>query len=194
MTIVQIGTNRGYDDVTDLAVAHKCELSTILLVEPLSIHNSSIRKCYEDFPQAVIEHSCIVPNNGLPEIEFYYHPADGPGFEVASTDKQHVLKHSVFNVLLTEDGIVQQTVPCLTLSGLFQKHRLKEVDVLWIDAEGMDDRIIYSLDLDAFSVRKIVFEHLHVDGESLIHYLEDKGYIITRNIGLNGWSHSAEKK
>jgi predicted RNA binding protein YcfA (HicA-like mRNA interferase family) len=38
-----------------------------------------------------------------------------------------------------------------------------------------------------------VFEHLHIDAESLIKYLENKGYSINRNVGTDKFSHEAVK-
>lgn len=107
MTIVQIGTNRAHDDVTRLVNQFRPNITKLILVEPLLIHHQAIRECYKNTPH-IIDESCVTPNPDLKEISFYWHPADAPGFEVASTDKQHILKHARYNPSLREEGIVEQ--------------------------------------------------------------------------------------
>lgn len=193
MVIVQIGTNQGHDEVTNLVKANAGKIATLLLVEPLALHNEAIRQCYKDFTQAVIENACITDDQQMTETPFYYHVADKRPYEVASMDPQHPLKHSVLGAELTENGLTCTKVRAMTAGQLFDKYGLNSIDVLWIDAEGMDDRIIYSIDLGKYDISTIVYEHLHIEAEPLIKYLESKGYRTQRNIGLNGWSNSATK-
>lgn len=192
MNIVQIGTNRAYDDVTDLVKEYGAD--TLILVEPLVVHHEIIRECYINIKNKYIESIAITDDENIKELIFYYHKEDGPGFEVAGLSKEHILKHSIFNSKLTEDGIIKVMVPCMTLNDLLAKHNLKKVDVLYIDVEGMDDKLIYSLNLDRFDIVNIIYEHLHIDGEKVIQYLDSKGYDTVRNYGHNGWSHAAVKR
>ena len=192
MNIVQIGTNRAYDDVTALVRDYGAD--TLILVEPLVMHHGIIEECYKDIENKHIESLAITDDVNLKELTFYYHKEDGPGFEVAGLSKEHILKHAVFNPKLTEDGIVELVVPCTTLNDLLAKYNLSTVNVLYIDVEGMDDKLIYSLDLDRFNIINIVYEHLHIDAEKVIQYLDSKGYDTARNYGHNGWSHAAVKR
>ncbi len=192
MNIVQIGTNRAYDDVT--ALVRDYGVDTLILVEPLVMHHSIIEECYKDIENKHIESLAITDDVNLKELTFYYHKEDSPGFEVAGLSKQHILKHAVFNPKLTEDGIVELVIPCTTLNDLLAKYNLSTVNVLYIDVEGMDDKLIYSLDLDRFNIINIIYEHLHIDAEKVIQYLDSKGYDTARNYGHNGWSHAAVKR
>ena len=193
MNIVQIGTNKAYDDVTDIVNQYSEHINKLILVEPLKVHHQSIKECYKNYPQHVIEPSVIVDNNDQKEIIFYYHKDDGPGFEVSSTNKEHILKHVVFNPKLTSEGIIEQSTPCLTTSELFDKYDLKDINILYIDAEGYDDKIIYNLNLHKYNITNIIYEHLHIDSEAVIKYLENMGYTTIRNYGHNGWSHAVVK-
>lgn len=193
MNIVQIGTNRAYDDVTELVKLYKDQIKNLILVEPLIMHHENIKKCYEDVKNVHIEFLAVTDKITLKELTFYYHKEDGPGFEVAGTSKEHILKHSVFNPKLTDEGIVELIVPCITLNTLLDKYNLDKIDVLYIDAEGIDDKLIYSLDLKRFNIINIIYEHLHINGEEVIDYLEKQGYSTIRNYGHNGWSHAAVK-
>lgn len=194
MNIVQIGTNKGYDDITPIVMEYVSVLNKFISVEPLSVHHQSIKDCYKEVPQLIIEEIAIVPYPKEEKLTFYYHSEDSPGYEVASTNKEHILKHSVFNPKLTEDGIVEVQIHCLTLNQLFEKHNLLDIDILYIDAEGLDFDIIKSIDFLKFNITNIVYEHLHIDGEEAIKFLESKGYNTIRNYGHNGWSHAAVKK
>jgi FkbM family methyltransferase len=194
MNIIQIGTNKGYDDITPLVKEYSSILDKFIAVEPLSVHHKSIKECYKTIPQLIIEEIAIVPNISEEKLVFYYHVEDGPGYEVASTNKEHILKHVIFNPKLTEDGIIELQVDCLTLNQLFEKHSLVNIDVLYIDAEGLDFELIKSIDFNKFNIINLVYEHLHIDGEEAIKFLESKGYNTIRNYGHNGWSHAAVKK
>lgn len=194
MNIIQIGTNRANDDVTPLVNQYSSILNKFIAVEPLSVHHSTIEECYKNMPQLIIEGIAITPTPIQEQLTFYYHKEDGPGFEVASTNREHILKHVIFNPKLTEDGLVELKVDCLTLNQLFDKHTLTNIDILYIDAEGLDFELIKSIDFNRFNVTNIIYEHLHIDGEEAIKFLELKGYSTIKNYGHNGWSHAAVKQ
>jgi FkbM family methyltransferase len=193
MNIIQIGTNKANDDITPIITHYSSILNKFIAVEPLSIHHPQIKECYHNIPQLIIEGIAITPIPTSQKLTFYYHKEDGPGYEVASTSKEHILKHVIFNPKLTEDGIVTLSVDCLTLNQLFEKYDLVNIDVLYIDAEGLDFELIKSIDFNKFNIINIVYEHLHIDGEKAIEFLELKGYTTIRNYGHNGWSHAAVK-
>lgn len=193
MIILQIGTNKGYDDITKYVFNYKDILEKFIAIEPLVVHNISINECYKEIPQLIIENVAIVPRVVSPTMTFYYHQDDGPGFEVASSDKNHILKHQIYNSKLTEEGIIECTIPCMTINDMFEKHNLTKIDILYIDAEGMDFEIIKSIDFK-YDIVNIIYEHLHIDGEAAIKFLENKGYTTSRNFGHNGWSHAAIKQ
>jgi FkbM family methyltransferase len=194
MNIIQIGTNRANDDVTPLVNQYSSILNKFIAVEPLSVHHSTIKECYKNIPQLIIEGIAVTPTTTQEQLTFYYHKEDGPGFEVASTNREHILKHVIYNPKLTEDGLVELKVDCLTLNQLFDKHALINIDILYIDAEGLDFELIKSIDFNRFNIINIIYEHLHIDGEEAIKFLELKGYSTIKNYGHNGWSHAAVKQ
>jgi len=194
MNIIQIGTNKANDDVTVIVEQYSSVLNKFITVEPLFVHHQDIKECYKNIPQLIIEEIAVTPTPTKEKLNFYYHKEDGPGFEVASTNKEHILKHIIYNPKLTEDGIVELKVDCLTLNQLFEKHDLINIDVLYIDAEGLDFELIKSIDFDKFNIVNIIYEHLHINGEEAIKFLESKNYDTIRNYGHNGWSHAAVKK
>lgn len=194
MNIVQIGTNRAFDDVTPLVKEYSSILKKFIAVEPLSVHHKIIKECYNDIPQLILEGIAISPSPTEDKLTLYYHKEDGPGFEVTSISKEHILKHVIYNPKLTAEGLIKLEVDCLTLNQLFEKHSLIDINILYIDVEGLDFKLIKSIDFNKFNITNIIYEHLHIDGEKAIQFLENKGYNTIRNYGHNGWSHAAIKK
>lgn len=182
MIIVQIGSNRGSDDLTDIVLKNKIE--KLVIIEPMAMHNDAISKCYSEIKNKAIENLAISCSEDS-EIEFFYHLSDGPGYEVSSTDKNHVLKHGY-----NSDGLVSVRVPSMTINNLFRKHSIINLDILFIDAEGLDDSIIRSIDFSEFKIKKIYFENLHLKTD-IRSFLVEKGYNITDGFGLNGWTSLA---
>lgn len=185
MKIVQIGTCVGNDDLTEIVQINDPEL--LVLVEPMSVHNNKIKQCYSKCRNVFIENIAITTND-QEEILFYYHKDDGPLYEVATTDINHILKHCY-----SREGVVELRVNCLNINDLFDRYGLKDIDVLFIDAEGLDDQIIRSIDFLKYSISKIYFENLHLKDEKIYNFLMKLGYKITKKIGHNDWTSLAEK-
>ncbi len=185
MNIVQIGTCVANDDLTEIIKTNIPEI--LILVEPMSIHNHLINQCYSGTKNVFIENLAITTRDEE-EMVFYYHKNDGPMYEVSSTDIYHILKHG-YNI----DGVVELKVRCIKINSLFDNYGLTKIDILFLDAEGLDDEIIKSIDFSRFDITKIYFENLHLKDDKIYAYLKNLGYKITKNIGYNGWSSLAEK-
>lgn len=192
MKIVQIGTNSANDDLSDF-IKGLDYIEKLVLVEPLDLHNDNIIRCYEFVDNVYIENSIITDDISISECDIYYHENDGPFYEIASLSKEHILKHSIYNPNLTEEGIKKISIPSLTINELFEKHSLFDIDLVFIDVEGLDDKLIYSIDFSRFNINTIIYENLHINNERLIDYLIDNGYQVNEFIGSNGWSNKAVK-
>jgi hypothetical protein len=59
------------------------------------------------------------------------------------------------------------------------------IDILFIDAEGFDSKIIKSIDFDNFNVSKIYYENMHIDVVDMSNFLENLGYKVS-----NGTSYT----
>jgi FkbM family methyltransferase len=185
MNIIQIGANRGSDELTELLEGIK--VSSLVLVEPFEVHNEYMIKCYEKLGNYSIENIAIVPNEEQKELLFYYHINDEPLFDKASVDKNHILKHQYGgkdgkNYIGDESGLRTINVKCLTLNKLFEKYDFKDIHILYIDAEGIDDVLIKSIDFEKYNIDKIYFEHIHINFEDISQFLTSKGYKISFNI------------
>lgn len=187
MIVVQIGTNRAYDDLTDMIAG--VDVSKLILVEPIHFHNEKILECYGSRPNVVVENIAISIDPADTALSFYLHSNDGPKYEVASVDIEHVAKHYGHD----KSGIFELKVNSLTINELFDKHSLQKIDILFIDAEGIDDKIIKSINFDKFDISKIYFENLHLTEQDIYQFLQSKGYGIVHRTGTNGWCSLAQK-
>jgi hypothetical protein len=185
MNIVQLGVCVGNDDLTH--IIDKKQPDILILVEPMSIHNEKIYKCYDWVENLILENISITTDNQT-EMSFYYHENDGPLYEVASNNINHILKHGYSLI-----GIKEIKVKSMSINDLFEKHKLNKIDILFIDTEGIDDLIIKSIDFNKFEINEIYFENLHLTQKDIYSYLESIGYSITKKWGTMGWTSIAKK-
>ncbi len=141
-----------------------------------------------------MENIIITDDENLTKEKIYFHEEDTNHinkFELASLNKTHSIK--VRNHY-TENGVCYRELDCLCINRLLEKYNLTKIDILYIDTEGFDDKIIKSINFNKFIIDKIYYENLHINGIELKNFLINKNYIITHNVGYGGWSDYAELK
>ena len=190
MIAVQIGSNKGYDDFTELLI-HK-NVEKLILVEPFEEHNESLRRCYSNIENLYIENIIINDDPNKYSESIFYHEEDanhGNKFELASLNKLHSLKiRSNYN----ETGIQERKLNSMTINQLLYRYNIVEIDLLFIDTEGFDDKIIESIDFTKFVIKEIYYENLHINSEKLREFLSQKNYTVHPNVGYGGWSDFAK--
>jgi FkbM family methyltransferase len=185
MNVVQIGTCKANDDLPQYV--RENPVSKIVLVEPMEVHNEDIKNAYEGTPYTI--ENCAIVTDNLKEMSFFYHKNDGPKFEVASTSKQHILKHGYAD----DENLIELNVSCMTINQLFDKHEMEKIDYLFIDSEGLDEAIIKSINFDKYDIDQIYFEGLHINVHSTVEYLFNRGYGTEIGVGRHGWDCLATK-
>ena len=96
--------------------------------------------------------------------------------QLGSFDRFHITKH--LDGML-EPFIVETQVKTVSLAGFIEREGLQRIDVLHIDAEGHDFKVLSSLDFDRIKPRIILIEHKHLsesDRQSLFELLGRWGY------------------
>jgi len=195
-TIVQIGvgaTQTGRtakdDDMYTTVSGLETSPDLLLLVEPNPVHIKTIESRYKalsnlDFDNVRIENIAISTNDEK-EVNFYYHPDDTPFFEVASLDPDHICKHRDFKAHELE--VIK--VPTMTVASLFDKYEIKEVDLLIMDTEGMDDTILKTIDFSKYKIKRLLFENCHLKDAGIHAYLKTQGFhLVDPNHGEMGWN------
>lgn len=168
MNIIQLGACVGDDHVTQFYTPD----NKLILVEANIYHIPTLR---EKYPDAYVINAAVVPSDkDLGLIEFYYSTLDGPRYEVASTDRNHILKHG-----LADATIASFLCPTVTLSQVLNSAP-KHIDILFVDIEGIDEEVIMDTDLFMYDIDKIQVEMIHLKNrDEFIFYMKSHGYELT---------------
>lgn len=163
MKVVQVGSNKGNDDLSKFLKLNFQELSFGLFVEPNSLHIDQLKKCYFNYNNIFVENIGVkTPFTQETELEIFYNTNDGPGYEIASSNLDHIKKHMSWIPYLDEGEIESFKVPCLTLEELFDKYQIYYLDWFLLDVEGIDAEILLSFNWSKYQIKKIEFENLHL--------------------------------
>ena len=141
----------------------------ILLVEPVPYNIALLKENIAKYKNISIETSAVSEKNEIKK--FYYvkpesvkrlskHWASGIG----SFDKEHILNHKYKRFLVSETDIEQIDIQYFTFSNLIEKYSISSIDLLQIDVEGAEFKILNSINFEKIEIKKIIFEFKHFDG------------------------------
>lgn len=170
MNLIQIGTNRANDDFFNLVTKiDKDKINKLILVEPLESCNNQIESCYSNY-NFILENLVINLDNSIKKEKFFVSKYNW----LSSLKKSHIEKHK------TNEVPIEIEVESITLNELFNKHNIENIDILFVDSEGMDDKLIMSIDFDRFDINQIYYEDVHIDNVMLTKFLTEKGYSVSK--------------
>ena len=162
-----------------------------------------LRRNYGGLEGIALENAAISDRDG--RLPFYHLAAvEDPEREglppwydaIGSLSRENVLAHRDF-IPEIERRLVSTEVASMTFDSLCEKHGLRELDVLVVDAEGHDWTILRGVDFELHRPRLVVYEHLHLsppDRARCRAHLEQRGYR-TREEQFNTWClHSGAGK
>jgi FkbM family methyltransferase len=180
---VEIGANDGehHDHLRPILVNHAWRG---VMVEPVPRVFDRLRANYEAFPGIALENAAIGERVG--EMPFYHlesteadeHPLPNWSDGLGSFSREVLLSHRRLMPDI-ESHIVATDVPCLTFDALCHKHGLRSVDLIAIDTEGYDYRILRTIDFTTYRPGLVVYEHYHLPvGERIASraYVQEVGY------------------
>jgi len=180
-TVVQIGANDGvtYDPLRRFIVKYGFRG---VLVEPQPDAFARLQKNYADLPGIAFEQAAIAETDGEKPL---YRFKPGPGVPDWAGCLASFSRATVVGNFHNVKGEVETIpVPTLTFASLCRKHGLQHVDLLQIDTEGFDDRILKMIDFSALKPTIIEFEHGFLSAtarEECVQLLSDQGYKVTNN-------------
>jgi len=169
---VQVGANNGIDRFTDFRM--KYDWSGIL-IEPqkhvfdeLKTNNKWDKNVYFE-NSAISEYDDIKTLYKLSVSESWW--ATG----IASFDKSNILKHlqeGYLDAYSKKDGIkiegdpekyiIEEKVNCISFNTLKNKYNIKEIDLLIIDTEGHDYKVLKSFNINKIRPSIIIYEFVHL--------------------------------
>ena len=171
---IEIGSNN-YNTLNSLA---KTKEWIGVLVEPLKHVFDSIEKVDGCF----YENVAITETGGTHKFYYYdYSWSNGWG----TVEKDHLKK--LIDPLnpsrsLEEPNSIE--VPSMTFNDLYKKYKFPKLDLLKIDAESYDAKIVKSINFNEVSIDRIIFEHHHLSTTEL---LETIFYLSSHNMAASSF-------
>ena len=190
---MQIGSNDGIQNDPIRPFIMKYGWSG-LLIEPHLGNFRKLQATYQGQPNLRFENAGVGDrSSSLPMYYLTDVKDDEPGWydQVCSFDKSTFLKNiSVVPELIDRYSTIQ--VPVYTFEELMRKQDFDNIDLLHIDAEGWDYRILTSIDFRKYQPKLIMFESEWLtayDMRNLVNLFRSNGYSLFRN----GFDHVALK-
>ena len=181
---VQVGSNDGMrgDPLHAISVMNKNWEG--IFIEPVGYLFERLKRNYGNSDRFIFEKQAIAPSLG--KVDFFYVSEEAKaelGDEVpnwydqlGSFDKNHILEH-LDGIL--EPYILSERINTLPLQDMLGKHKVTRVDLIHIDAEGYDYRVLSTIDFSRCKPSVILYEHIHlsdVERKSAESLLKKNGY------------------
>jgi FkbM family methyltransferase len=176
--LIQIGANDGtsFDELSFFIKKYKTKS---LLVEPIKKNFDLLKKNYKDLDFIIFENSAISIDNEISHLykvdEKHIHKYGSHITAIPSFNKKHLINHGVQN-----NHIVTEKVNSISIIDLINKHKFNNLDLLFIDSEGYDGKIVLNFLSIAKKLPIIVFEFSHIDNDTfkkVLNKLLDKNYL-----------------
>jgi FkbM family methyltransferase len=196
LKIVQIGSNKGNDELSQYIFDNFKKIEFGLFVEANSFHIEELKKCYENYENIIVENIAIKdPSYSEDNITIYYHTNEYPHYGIASSNIKHLEKHMEWCPHLQGGQIESFNVSCITLDELFQKYSICDLDILFLDIEGIDAEVLLSFDWARYSIKRVEFEYIHLgEHETYIKKMfNDMGYSQVDSLHEYNWAFEKNK-
>lgn len=164
--VLQIGSNDGMNGDPVFAALKLQPSWKALLVEPVPYLFERLKQNYAgnsrvQFANVAIAEEAMTCTFYYVEASAKLHMPDLPTWfdQLGSFDRNHITKHLG---AVVEPFIGTLDIPTVSLSLLLERHEVSKIDVLHIDTEGYDWKILRQLDLRKYCPKLILFEYKHL--------------------------------
>jgi FkbM family methyltransferase len=172
---VQVGSNDGLqgDPIHDLIVSHQNWSG--IFIEPIDFLFKRLRNNYGEASRFVFENVAISTRKETKKFYYVSEKAselDLPYWhdQLGSFDKAHITR--MLGDMMSP-YIVETDVECLPLQDVFDRNRVSAIDLVHIDTEGFDYKVLSQIDLQRYKPSVILFEH---------HLLPDEEFLQARRL------------
>jgi FkbM family methyltransferase len=162
---VQIGSNDGsnLDPLRRSILTHRWRG---ILIEPVPYIFRRLQDNYRYRSGLILENLAIADQDGHQDFYYLRRAEDASGLPrwydtLGSFSRDVILSHRN-QIPDIEQRLVSEKVACVTLESLCRRHGVRSVDLIHIDAEGYDDRILQQVDLSKLRPRVLMYEHHHL--------------------------------
>jgi FkbM family methyltransferase len=178
LKILQIGSSDGSETDFLYPALNRLKCSAFL-VEPMPHCFELLQKRYSDKKDYVTFFNVAIgPSDALLPM---YHVAPNGHFSntaffrtLASFDRQHLLNHGI-----PYNEIISTEIPFWTIKHLYAACKISSPDLLLVDAEGLDAKIVTEAIKMSSTPQAIIFEFTHIskcERTNLYNLLTIKGY------------------
>ncbi len=182
---IQIGSYDGVSGDPLYGYINKYSKSQGILVEPVPAHFRKLCDNYKNHENLFFENVAISDSEGK---KSFYSLDNNIGIDsyrrewlgrLGSLSTESILNRE-WMIPNIEDHLNVTEVNCITLKVLLKKYNINKFDLLHIDTEGHDYKIIKTIPFEEFKPKIILYEHKHLgtSKEECISYLENLGYSI----------------
>lgn len=168
-----------------------------VFVEPMADYMNKLKELYKNSVGFQFECSAIGDSNEQKEFYYLNSGSNLPKWfnQISTLDRDYLMQYreQIPNI---EKHIFSKKVNCITFDALLDRYEIKKIDLLHIDAEGQDFKIIQMLDFDKIKPKLILFEHKSIYLNWIFRYfksfteylrclklLKKEGYIFLRQNG-----------
>ncbi len=177
--IVDLGSNAG---ISAAFFHSRFPEARIICVEPIEENVKMIRKNMEkQNAKWEIEHAAISDKDE--EIEFFASEWWSSGTAIKNIDDQ---RKSMKNRLEKKLALPNFKIPGITVQKLIDKHRLASIDILKIDIEGMEEKLLLSPNCQWLDKVRLIIIEIHekyIDGKKIRESLLNKGFVLESHHG-----------
>ena len=162
-TLLQIGANDGkrFDELNYFIKKYKIKS---VLVEPINKYFNELKNNYLNCEFVKIENSAVSVDNEISYLfvvnEKYINRYDEHIKGINSFEIKHLIKHGV-----KKNHIERKKINSLSISDLINKHDINELDLLYVDTEGYDGKIVYEFIKSSKLKPIIIFEYIHIENK-----------------------------
>jgi FkbM family methyltransferase len=164
---VEIGAFKGKSTLYPIINAAKWQG---IMVEPVPEHFDQLQKNFSGVKGLHFVNAAINDTRGaLPfyrvDPEFVQRQGSPDWLDkIGSLSRRHLVEHEQFHAGISQH-IITTEVRAITLSDLLEQHPLPRIDLLQIDAEKKDFKILRQFDFKQFQPYIIHFEHIRLSEE-----------------------------
>jgi len=165
--VLQIGSNDGISGDTLHKLIKENKQWQVLFVEPVPNLFEKLKRNYGSNKRFKFENAGINEDGNpqkfykIGEEAFKEIPALSENYkQIGSFSREHVEKLSTPEIT---KFIEEVDVNCMSLEKLLEKHKIETLDLVQIDAEGYDWKILSQLDLGKYKPEMIIFESKNLE-------------------------------
>lgn len=183
---IQVGSNDGKlgDPIHQLIVSNSTWRG--IFIEPVPYLFEKLKLTYKNASRFIFENVAISSESRRHKF-FYIQELDkaDPNLpewidQLGSFDKKHILKHlEEFDIEHLRKYIIEDLVDCVTFEEICRRNGVRRIDLLHIDVEGYDFKVLSQVDFSKYKPSVVLFENKHLRKDEVAQaecLLKDEGY------------------